>query len=110
MKLTVLPVEIPLVTEELEDIDRRLSTAEQTLFWHHEGTKPPRAGPCLCIRGSLQTGAVRPRGQHRPASHQVPAGPFTTFAPEMQVPNPWARAGVGQAACPRCGKVPPEAH
>uniref|UniRef100_A0A8B9VFM5 Dynein axonemal heavy chain 17 n=1 Tax=Anas zonorhyncha TaxID=75864 RepID=A0A8B9VFM5_9AVES len=42
VKLTVLPVEIPLVTEELEDIDRRLSTAEQTLFWHHEGTKPPR--------------------------------------------------------------------
>ncbi|XP_071881804.1 dynein axonemal heavy chain 17 [Anas platyrhynchos] len=37
VKLTVLPVEIPLVTEELEDIDRRLSTAEQTLFWHHEG-------------------------------------------------------------------------
>uniref|UniRef100_A0A8C3GPM7 Dynein axonemal heavy chain 17 n=1 Tax=Cairina moschata TaxID=8855 RepID=A0A8C3GPM7_CAIMO len=50
VKLTVLPVEIPLVTEELEDIDRRLSTAEQTLFWHHEGTKPPRAGPCLPSR------------------------------------------------------------
>uniref|UniRef100_A0A8C3CT99 Dynein axonemal heavy chain 17 n=1 Tax=Cairina moschata TaxID=8855 RepID=A0A8C3CT99_CAIMO len=64
VKLTVLPVEIPLVTEELEDIDRRLSTAEQTLFWHHEGTKPPRAGPCLRIRGSLQTGAMHPRGQH----------------------------------------------
>ncbi|XP_035168476.1 LOW QUALITY PROTEIN: dynein heavy chain 17, axonemal [Oxyura jamaicensis] len=37
VKLTLLPVEIPLVARELEDIDGRLGTAEQTLFWHHEG-------------------------------------------------------------------------
>lgn len=52
VKLTVLPVEIPLVTEELEDIDRRLSTAEQTLFWHHEGKSPPGQDPGVPADGS----------------------------------------------------------
>lgn len=51
VKLTVLPVEIPLVTEELEDIDRRLSTAEQTLFWHHEGKSPPGQDPACASGG-----------------------------------------------------------
>ncbi|XP_065591372.1 dynein axonemal heavy chain 17 isoform X1 [Cyrtonyx montezumae] len=37
VKLTALPVELPLVAAELEAIDSRLSTAEQTLCWHHEG-------------------------------------------------------------------------
>ncbi|XP_015735401.1 dynein heavy chain 17, axonemal [Coturnix japonica] len=37
VKKTALPVELPLVAEELEAIDSRLSTAEQTLCWHHDG-------------------------------------------------------------------------
>ncbi|XP_021270931.1 dynein heavy chain 17, axonemal [Numida meleagris] len=37
VKQTALPVELPLVAAELEAIDSRLSTAEQTLYWHHEG-------------------------------------------------------------------------
>ncbi|XP_009879601.1 PREDICTED: dynein heavy chain 17, axonemal [Charadrius vociferus] len=37
VKQRLLPVEVPLVTVELEAVDGRLSSAEHTLFWHHEG-------------------------------------------------------------------------
>ncbi|XP_064890245.1 dynein axonemal heavy chain 17 isoform X3 [Columba livia] len=33
----LLPVEFPLLGEELAAVDDRLASAEQTLFWHHEG-------------------------------------------------------------------------
>lgn len=39
----LLPVEFPLLGEELAAVDDRLASAEQTLFWHHEGTNPPLA-------------------------------------------------------------------
>ncbi|KAM6297472.1 dynein axonemal heavy chain 17 [Aegotheles albertisi] len=37
VKQKLLPVERPLVAGELEAVDARLASAEQTLFWHHEG-------------------------------------------------------------------------
>ncbi|NXD84162.1 DYH17 protein, partial [Halcyon senegalensis] len=37
IKQKLLPVELPLVMEELEAVDGRLASAENTLFWHHEG-------------------------------------------------------------------------
>ncbi|NXE29303.1 DYH17 protein, partial [Ardeotis kori] len=37
VKRWLLPVELPLVAEELETVDGRLASAEHTLFWHHEG-------------------------------------------------------------------------
>ncbi|XP_074778161.1 dynein axonemal heavy chain 17 [Athene noctua] len=37
VKQKLLPVELPLVTGELEAVDGRLASAEHTLFWHHEG-------------------------------------------------------------------------
>ncbi|NXL38693.1 DYH17 protein, partial [Glaucidium brasilianum] len=37
VKQKLLPVELPLVTGELEALDGRLASAEHTLFWHHEG-------------------------------------------------------------------------
>ncbi|XP_040542548.1 dynein axonemal heavy chain 17 isoform X5 [Gallus gallus] len=37
VKQTALPVELPLVAAELEAIDSRLGTAEQSLYWHHDG-------------------------------------------------------------------------
>uniref|UniRef100_A0A4W5LZ37 Dynein heavy chain tail domain-containing protein n=1 Tax=Hucho hucho TaxID=62062 RepID=A0A4W5LZ37_9TELE len=35
---TVLPVEFPLLEEELKGIDEKLALAESTLSWHGEGT------------------------------------------------------------------------
>lgn len=43
IRLTVLPVELPLIKEELEETDAKLKTAETTLFWSSEGT-----ASCLC--------------------------------------------------------------
>ncbi|NXU85060.1 DYH17 protein, partial [Xiphorhynchus elegans] len=37
VKQRLLPVEQPLVAEELEALDYRLASAEQSLFWNHEG-------------------------------------------------------------------------
>ncbi|KAM6111100.1 LOW QUALITY PROTEIN: dynein axonemal heavy chain 17 [Pterocles gutturalis] len=37
VKQTLLPVELPLVAGELEAVDEQLASAEETLFWHHEG-------------------------------------------------------------------------
>ncbi|XP_071672368.1 dynein axonemal heavy chain 17 isoform X2 [Patagioenas fasciata] len=37
VKQRLLPVELPLLEEELAAVDDRLASAEQTLFWHHEG-------------------------------------------------------------------------
>ncbi|NXL49102.1 DYH17 protein, partial [Podilymbus podiceps] len=37
VKQRLLPVELPLVSGELEAVDGRLASAEHTLFWHHEG-------------------------------------------------------------------------
>ncbi|NXP09467.1 DYH17 protein, partial [Thinocorus orbignyianus] len=37
VKQKLLPVEFPLVAGELEAMDNQLASAEQTLFWHHEG-------------------------------------------------------------------------
>ncbi|NXK40473.1 DYH17 protein, partial [Piprites chloris] len=37
VKQRLLPVEQPLVTGELEALDGRLASAEQSLFWNHEG-------------------------------------------------------------------------
>ncbi|NXX48555.1 DYH17 protein, partial [Tricholaema leucomelas] len=37
VKQRLLPVELPLLATELEDVDGQLASAEQTLFWHHEG-------------------------------------------------------------------------
>ncbi|XP_054026357.1 dynein axonemal heavy chain 17 [Dryobates pubescens] len=37
VKQILLPVELPLLATELEDVDGQLASAEQTLFWHHEG-------------------------------------------------------------------------
>ncbi|XP_019398323.1 PREDICTED: dynein heavy chain 17, axonemal [Crocodylus porosus] len=37
IRLTVLPVELPLIKEELEETDAKLKTAETTLFWSSEG-------------------------------------------------------------------------
>ncbi|XP_010006976.1 PREDICTED: dynein heavy chain 17, axonemal [Chaetura pelagica] len=37
VKQKLLPVELPLVAEELDAVDSRLVSAESTLFWHHEG-------------------------------------------------------------------------
>uniref|UniRef100_A0A8C3J4X5 Dynein axonemal heavy chain 17 n=1 Tax=Calidris pygmaea TaxID=425635 RepID=A0A8C3J4X5_9CHAR len=37
LKRRLLPVEFPLVAGELEAVDSQLASAENTLFWHHEG-------------------------------------------------------------------------
>ncbi|NXC68138.1 DYH17 protein, partial [Anhinga anhinga] len=37
VKRRLLPVELPLVAGELKAVDGQLASAEQTLFWHHEG-------------------------------------------------------------------------
>ncbi|NWW98330.1 DYH17 protein, partial [Caloenas nicobarica] len=37
VKQRLLPVEFPLLGEELAAVDDRLASAEHTLFWHHEG-------------------------------------------------------------------------
>ncbi|KAM7035687.1 dynein axonemal heavy chain 17 [Acridotheres tristis] len=37
VKRQLMPVEKPLLEEELEALDVRLATAEKTLFWNHEG-------------------------------------------------------------------------
>ncbi|NXT54658.1 DYH17 protein, partial [Pluvianellus socialis] len=37
VKRKLLPVELPLVAGELEAVDGQLASAENTLFWHHEG-------------------------------------------------------------------------
>nr|XP_033816070.1 dynein heavy chain 17, axonemal isoform X1 [Geotrypetes seraphini] len=37
IKTTVLPVEFPLIMNELDDNDKRLEKAEISLFWNHEG-------------------------------------------------------------------------
>ncbi|NXG62204.1 DYH17 protein, partial [Hemiprocne comata] len=37
VKQKLLPVELPLVAEELEAVDSQLVSAENTLFWHHKG-------------------------------------------------------------------------
>ncbi|NXL59531.1 DYH17 protein, partial [Chordeiles acutipennis] len=37
VKWQLLPVELPLVAEELSALDKRLAIAEHTLYWHHEG-------------------------------------------------------------------------
>lgn len=34
-------MELQLVTGELEAVDKRLASAEHSLFWHHEGTNTP---------------------------------------------------------------------
>lgn len=58
VKQRLLPVEFPLLGEELAAADDRLASAEHTLFWHHEGTNPPSASqghrptPCVAARRS----------------------------------------------------------
>ncbi|NXH15458.1 DYH17 protein, partial [Bucco capensis] len=37
VKQRLLPVEVPLLAEELEAVDWRLASTERTLFWNHEG-------------------------------------------------------------------------
>uniref|UniRef100_A0A8C5X999 Dynein axonemal heavy chain 17 n=2 Tax=Malurus TaxID=55806 RepID=A0A8C5X999_9PASS len=37
VKQLLMPVERPLLAEELEALDIRLATGEQTMFWNHEG-------------------------------------------------------------------------
>ncbi|NWI70492.1 DYH17 protein, partial [Todus mexicanus] len=37
VKQTLLPVELPLVSWELNAVDEKLASAETILFWHHEG-------------------------------------------------------------------------
>lgn len=66
VKQTALPVELPLVAAELEAIDSRLGTAEQTLYWHHDGT--------IDACRALQMAAVGPGGTlpHLRAQNAIP--------------------------------------
>uniref|UniRef100_A0A8C5IYP6 Dynein axonemal heavy chain 17 n=1 Tax=Junco hyemalis TaxID=40217 RepID=A0A8C5IYP6_JUNHY len=49
VKQQLMPVEQPLLAKEREALDVRLSSAEKTLFWSHEGTNPHLGHPRLAI-------------------------------------------------------------
>lgn len=65
VKQRLLPVELPLLAVELEDLDVQLAHAEQTLFWNHEGRNPPMA-----TQGQRSSLCTIPA----PAQH-LPSGP-----------------------------------
>lgn len=61
VKQQLMPVEKPLLAEELEALDVRLATGEKTLFWNHEGTNPHLGRPRILL--------VHFGPQHLPTSH-----------------------------------------
>lgn len=61
VKQRLMPVEKPLLTGEVEALDVRLATAENTLFWNHEGTNPHLGHPRILL--------VHFGPQHQPTSH-----------------------------------------
>lgn len=81
VKQTALPVELPLVAAELEAIDGRLVTAEQSLCWNHDGMSD--AGPA---DGSCGSWGDRPPSLC-PKCHPLPAHPLLTHLhPDLPEP------------------------
>lgn len=77
VKQTALPVELPLVAAELEAIDGRLATAEQTLCWHHDGMSD--TGPA--------DGSCGSRGERPPSPCPKRHSPSCTFLPHSPPPR-----------------------